>query len=214
MRSFQHNALATVIRSLAAEKNPACLVDTQGTILFVNDAWERQAEANGGAPGCLRAALIGTSWLGHIRGDAVRQIHAALLERILRARGPHARSVTQVAESNTPTTAALVSARLEQVLQGGEPVAVSIAYATLRERPIDEVYELVDRPADAYRDAAGDIVQCSCCRRVRDPADPERWDFVPRLIAEPPPTVQAVCALCGELHLVPGAPAHARAHAA
>jgi len=196
----QHNALATVIRSLAAENSPACLLDTQGTFLFVNDAWDRYALENGGAPTCLGSSLIGTSWVGHIKGEEARRIHATLLERAVRARGPQLRPITQVGEANTATTAALVSTRLEPVLQAGEPIAVRIVHRTVRVRPIDEVYEVVHRLADCYRDASGAILQCSCCRRVRDPADPERWDFVPELLERPPRFTLGVCELCAELH--------------
>lgn len=202
MRNPPQNALASVIGTLAAEKSPACLLDTQGTFLFVNEAWDRHAAANGGTPGCLGESLIGTTWLGHIRGERVRQLHAALLDQALRSRGPQLRPVVQVGESNTPTIAALVSSRFEPVLQGSEPVAIRVVHATLRERPVSEVYDLVDRPAEAYRHPDGAIVQCSCCRRVRDPSDPERWDFVPALVAEPLATAHEVCELCGELHFV------------
>ncbi len=202
MRHPQQNALATVIRGLASDKSPACLLDTQGTFLFVNDAWDRHAITNGGAPACLGASLIGTSWLRHIQGEEVRRLHAALFERALRSHGPHPRPVIQVGESNTPTTAALVSTRLELVLQSGEPLAIRIVHTTIRERPIAEVYELVEGSADAYRNPGGEIVQCSCCRRVRDPAEHDRWDFVPALLAEPPTAGQTLCELCSELHYV------------
>jgi len=195
-----HNALATVIRSLAAESSPACLLDTQGTFLFVNDAWDRYALENGGAPGCLGSSLIGTCWLDHIKGPEARQIHATLLDRAVRTRGPHPRPVTQVGEANTATTAALISTRLEPVLQGGEPIAVRIVHRTVRVRPIAEVYEVVQRSADAYRDGTGAIAQCSCCRRVRDLAEPERWDFVPELLNGPQWFTHCVCELCAELH--------------
>jgi hypothetical protein len=212
VRNLQQNALATVIRGLASENSPGCLLDTQGTFLFVNDAWDRHALANGGAPACLGSSLIGTRWLDHIRGAEVQRLHAALFERTLRSRGPRPRPIVQVGESNTPTTAALVSSRFELVLQGGEPLALSIVHATLRERPIAEVYDVVEGPMDAYRQSGGALVQCSCCRRVRHPAEEGRWDFVPSLLAEPLLATQTVCELCGQLHYVgtepaPGEPA-------
>lgn len=204
MRLAAHqNILATVIRGLASAKSPGCLLDSQGAFLFVNEAWDRHAVMNGGSPQCLGAALIGTSWLDHIQGDEVRRIHAELLARALAARAPNPRPLIQVSESNTPTTAGLLSTRLEPVLQGGEALGVSIVHSTVRERPIEEVYDIVTRPADAYRDAQGEIVQCSCCRRVRDVAEPERWDFVPELLATPPRTLHAICELCAELHYRP-----------
>jgi PAS fold len=200
VRAHAHrNALASAIRTLAAEASPACLLDTRGTVVFVNEAWDRHAAANGGAPRCLGASLIGTSWLDHIAGDEVKEHHARLLERALRpaARPP---AVVHVAESNTPTTAALVSTRLAPVLDRGEPLAVSVVHSVVRERPIAEVYEVVHGSAEDYRGAGGELAQCSCCRRVRDPADASRWDLVPELLTSPPRATHVLCELCAELH--------------
>ncbi len=204
MRSAVHqNALSNVIRTLAAERSPACLVDTQGSFLFVNEAWDLRALAGGQDPSTLGAALIGTSWLDRIRGDEARQRHAELLLRALRSRGPR-RAVVHVGEWNTPSTAALLSTRFEAVLVGGgEPIAVSVVHAIVRERPIAEVYEVVESPAERYRGDGGAVVQCSCCGRLQDPRDPERWDFVPSLLHASAPAAHAICQLCGELHYGP-----------
>lgn len=203
MRAAAHqNVIASAIRILSAESNPACLLDAQGTFMFVNEAWDRVAESCGGGPRCMGAALIGTAWLDHIHGPDVRERHATFLHRALRPRpGLRARGFVQVGEANTPTTAALLSTRYEPVLApGGEPVAVSIVHTIVRERPIEEVYDVDPSPADAFRDVRGDLTQCACCRRVRDPRDPERWVIVAALLAAPVPTNQVVCELCGELH--------------
>jgi hypothetical protein len=196
-----HSAIATAIRNLAAEKSSACLLDAQGTFLFVNEAWDRHALANGGAPSCLGASLIGTRWLEHVRGGEVREGLADLLSRVLREPGPRPRALLQMGECNTPTTAALLSTRLEPVLHDGEAVAVRILHTVVRERPIAEVYDVVHRPLDSYRAEDGQVAQCSCCRRVRDPAEPERWDLVPALLSEPPAEAsQVLCGYCAELH--------------
>jgi hypothetical protein len=44
------------------------------------------------------------------------------------------------------------------------------------------------------------VVQCPCCRRLRDPAEAERWDLVPELLAPAAPVAHALCELCAELH--------------
>jgi hypothetical protein len=143
-------------------------------------------------------------WLEHIHGVEVRQRHAALLERALRTRPPGPRHLTHIGESNTPTRAALLSTRFEPVLtHGHEPLGVAIVHSVVRDRPIEEVYEIIDRPIHAYRGADAQVTQCSCCRRLRDPADPERWDFVPALVAAAVPVAHALCELCGELHYGP-----------
>jgi hypothetical protein len=92
------------------------------------------------------------------------------------------------------------------VLSGG-PLAVAITHTPVRERPIDEVYAVVERGAEELRDAEGRIFQCACCRRVRDPGERDRWDLVPVLVARPPEgAVQGLCGLCRELHYGQPAP--------
>ncbi len=204
MRPAAHqNTLSTAIRTLATEKHPACLIDTQGAFLFVNEAWDRRALEGGEDPSALGSALIGTSWLACIPGEEARRRHADLLERALHARGPR-RAIVQVGEWNTPSTAALLSTRLEPVLvSGGDAIAVSVVHTIVRERPIAEVYEVVDRPAESYRVQGGPIVQCSCCGRIRDPGQLDRWDLVPALLCPPDPVTHVICELCAELHYGP-----------
>jgi hypothetical protein len=200
-RPAHQNALAVAIRHLAAEKSPACLLDASGTFLFVNDAWDRRAVDAGAEPRDLGSSLIGTAWLDRVPPGEVRCRHALLLDEALRR--PAARRRTQMGEANTATRAALVSTRFEPVLaQGSEPIGVAVVETVVRERPIEEVYDVAGRPAEAYLDASGRFTQCPCCRRVRDPGDPERWEVVPALVAardgEP-----VLCELCVELHYPP-----------
>ncbi|HEY7725256.1 MAG TPA: hypothetical protein VH880_07975 [Anaeromyxobacteraceae bacterium] len=193
-----HGALADVIRNLSAERSPACLIDAGGQFLFANDAFESTA-----APAAAEALpLVGTSWLDRFAGEEQRRLHAELLFRALRpAPGGRPRPVVLVVEANTPTAAVLVQIRMAPVLLEGGPVAVAITHTAVRERPIDEVYPVVDRPPDSYRDAGGALALCDCCRRVRDPADPERWDLVPGLVERAPPdAAHVLCGLCRELH--------------
>ncbi len=194
--SSHHRALATVIRGLAAEKNPGCLLDPCGTFLFVNEAWDRHGAATGN--GAAGSTAIGTSWLDHVQGDEVRRIHAALLERVQRV--PHPRALVQVAEANTSTRAALLATRFEPVLQQGDLLGVRVELTVVRERPIEELYEVVHRAPDACRQPDGAVVLCACCRRVRDPADAARWDLVPELMELPITVRHELCELCAELH--------------
>jgi hypothetical protein len=197
------NVISTAIRALAAERHPACLLDTQAAFIFVNEAWDRRAIEGGQDPSALGGELIGTSWVVHVAGEQARRRRAELFERALRGRGAR-RAVVQVGEWNTPTTAALLSTRLEPVLvNGGDAIAISVVHTIVRERPIAEVYEVVDRPAGSYRVEGGAIVQCSCCGRVQDPEQPDRWDLVPALLLAPGPATHVICDLCAALHYGP-----------
>jgi hypothetical protein len=190
-------ALSTVIRTLAAERSPACLLDIQGMFLFVNEAWDRQATG----AGTESSALIGTSWLDHIDGEELRRRNADLFARALKLRGASPRALVQVGEANTATTAALLSTRFEPVLvHGSDAVAVSIVHTVVRERPIGDVYEVVHGPDERYRGARGEVTQCPCCRRLQDPSDPSRWVLVPELLSPAAPVAHTLCELCAELH--------------
>jgi hypothetical protein len=191
--SAHQQALAAVIRGLSATREAGCLLDAGGTFLFVNEAWQREASAGGSG-----AAEIGTRWLDGVRGEEVRRAHAELLARALAP--PHPRGLMLVAEANTATRAALVSTRLDPVLHGGEPLGVRVVRTVVRDRPVGEVYDVADRPPDAYRGPDGAVAQCPCCLRVRDPGEPERWDLVPALLDLPVAAHDELCELCGALH--------------
>jgi hypothetical protein len=195
-----HSPIADAIRHLSAERSPACLLDAGGNFLFVNQAWGEGSPEIGAGP--AEGPLVGTSWLDRIQGEEVRRVHAEFLFRALRpASGARPRPVTHVVERNTPTSAVLVQIRMEPVLADGGPVAVAITHTAVRERPIDQVYDPVDRPAGDYRGADGAITQCACCRRVRDPGQEDRWDLVASLVEQPASgTATGLCGMCRELH--------------
>ena len=197
-----HTALSSAIRRLSADANPACLLDCQGAFLFVNQSWDHFAEQNGGAPGALGSALIGTPWTDHLDGEQIRRHHGLLFERAMRSDGSRRSLVVQVSEANGPDQARLVATRFEPVIVRGwgERLGIAVIHATVRVRPIAEVYSVVEAEEEPYRDADGRVTQCSCCRRTLEP-DSERWDFVPSLVLRPPSRVRwSLCDLCLELH--------------
>jgi hypothetical protein len=199
----------SAIHEMSALRDPACLLDHEGIILFVNDAWERFAATRGGGERCLSPALVGSRWLDAIAGEEPRRVHAVLLHRALhRQGGGPGGAVVHTSEGNDPEVARLVATRLEPVVvPPATLVGVSVVHRTLRELPIGEVYPVLDGGEVAYRDGSGTIEQCSCCRRTRRPVEPDEWDFVPTLVAVPPVGARfGYCPLCLELHC-PGGPA-------
>lgn len=199
---------ADEVRLLSRESNPALLLDREGVILFVNEAWDRFARDNGGGERVASAALVGTRWFDHIAGEAPRRLHRLLFERAVRRLGPAAGGgVVQLNEANGPDTARLVATHLEPVAgPGGVLTGVAVIHRVVRELPLGEVYPVAAGDESRWHDADGTVEQCSCCRRVRRPEDPEEWDLVPGLVAEPPEHVRfGYCALCLELHYAAGA---------
>lgn len=199
MVQLHASAFSEVIRRLSAASDPACLLDAGGNYLFVNEAWNRDGA---GSNGDGEEDLVGTSWLDRFQSEEVRRLHAEFLFHALKpAPGARPRPEVHILERNTSTSAVLVAMKMEPVLLDGGPVAVAITHTPVRERPIDEVYPLVDRGLAEYQAPDGKVTQCACCRRVRDPAEEGRWDLVASLVEDPPAgAAQGLCSLCRELH--------------
>jgi hypothetical protein len=195
-------AIREAREALAVAPSPACLLDPRGVILYVNPAWDRFAEQNGGAPGALGSRVVGTRWLDHVRGQEVRAHHEALLEAVLD--GSRA-DVAARGECNTPDTFRLVVSRFARIPGPDQraPSAVAVSWETLRGEAIQQRYPVVDQDGLAYRDAGGAFVQCSCCRRARgrEGAAAGRWDFVPSLVRGPASGAEfALCDDCAEAY--------------
>jgi len=193
MAQAQPHSLSDVIRRLSAERGPACLLDSGGNFLFVNDAWRPAGDPS---------ALVGQSWLEEFAGEEVRRLHAEFLFKALRPpEGKRHRPVTLVVERNSRTQAVLVQVTLRPVPIEGGPMAVAVTHTAVRERPIGEVYDPIDRAPEQYRDPSGAIAQCACCGRLRDPGEEERWDLVPEAVERPPAeAARVLCGMCREMH--------------
>lgn len=191
------SALSSAIRAVAGSGTPACIVDARGTFLFANEAWERLPPFAGGADG--GTALVGRGFAEHLPAGPLRDTCArALADAVAGRRGTR----VLTGEWNDAETARLVATRLEPLAVGAEILGVVLQREIARERPVAEVYEVEDRGDAAYRGPEG-VVQCACCRRVRDVADEATWCYVPRLAVDGAAT--ALCELCAELHVGGGA---------
>ena len=192
--SSRSRIFTATIRELAARSDAALLLDMEGIVLFVNDAWERMASE----AGRVSAPTVGSHFANCAPGEEPRAMLRGLVARA--ARCP-AQPVVVSGELNSPEKARLVTASLQPLLAGAEPIGVTVVCRVVRELPAGEVYPVVEGKLEEYRGEDGGLTQCCCCRRTRRPAEPAEWDFVPLLVAVPPPdTVFAYCPLCRELH--------------
>ncbi len=184
------------IHDLAARPDAAVLLDLEGTILFANEAWERFSALTGEAAGDVP---VGTRLVDSIRGEEPRELLRRLLARV--AYGPGARQVSVTRECNGPDVARLMTMQIAPIRAGSELIGLTLVQRVVRELPVAEVYQVVEGTAEEYRDPAGALEQCSCCRRTRRPADAAEWDFVPALVAAPPDDAWfGYCPLCRALH--------------
>ncbi len=203
--SSRSRPFTAAIHELAARSAPACLVDLEGTVLFLNDAWDRFARDCSG--GLVGEATVGVHLVDGIQGEEPRRIVQALIAGVVR-HGPGGRPIAVTTECNGPDVARLVTTQVGPVSGGTDLIGLTVQHRVVRERPVAEVYPVVDGGELDYHASDGVLEQCSCCRRTRRPGEPNEWDFVPGLVAAPPADARfGYCPLCRELHHPAGPPA-------
>jgi hypothetical protein len=185
--------LASAQRILDREAESACLLDAEARIVAVNAAWDAFATGNGG-PGCTGAVLVGSHYAAHVAGEEPGQRLAASLRR-----GLAGETVGDDSECNTPERFRhLRTLYLPVRARHDGPVAgLLVIHTVLREGPIGEVHPAHPPDEAAYRGAGGLIRMCSCCRRARRLAGPQRWDYVPAWVSQRPAEVtHGLCEAC------------------
>jgi hypothetical protein len=178
--------------ALDAEPWPAYVLDAAGSIVAVNDAWDRVGGPIG-APSAVKT--IGSRWLDHIRGGEVKVWHARLLVRLLDdPTPPRQRAFQQLCECNTPDERRVFMTRFEPLTTPTQRVAGIMVVTWL----VEKSPQPPDEPR--YRGPKGIVVQCAGCRRVRtEPGG--AWELVRHYVESPPDDLShGLCQVCLELY--------------
>jgi len=77
-----HDVLNQATRSLAAEEDSACLLGEDWEFIYVNPAWDRFSEENGGGEGTRAADLLGRSYLSFAADGPTRELLHAVQVRV------------------------------------------------------------------------------------------------------------------------------------
>lgn len=158
-------------------------LDSDGVIVWVNPAWARFAESNN-APDVAERFGVGSRYLDGVSGP-LASYFAAVFENVRRT----AEAWESDYECSSPETFRMMHMRVLPLTHGG----LLIQHSTELVRPHDRAPE--EACEERYRDPCGLLLQCSNCRRVRDPAD--GWHWVVQWVAQPPTSVShGLCAPC------------------
>lgn len=182
-------------RTLDAEDSVVVVVDQDGIIRFLNNAWTRSALRDA-APGCLPEVVLGRRYLDFVQGELNVKVSAAF-ERAAK-KGPGVTSIWLNSECNTPETYRQLTTRISLVRVGDDHLnAVYVVHNEVRAIcPMNERHQLVEAAATSWRGAHGFIRQCSCCRRVCHPQT-GRWAMCVALMEKPDhQTSHGLCELC------------------
>lgn len=168
---------------LDASKSTIAVIDPIGDILWVNAAWRRFAEENGGRPD---AYVPGSYFDGILSPE--RELYRAIFADAL-TRGT---VYTQEYECSSSDTYRLYQLRALPI----DNQALILEHSPAISHPQSGSGEGTDERLEGYRDAHGFVLQCSNCRRVRH-ADTQSWDWLAALVARPiPSTTHGTCSLC------------------
>ncbi|SNB46229.1 hypothetical protein [Geobacter sp. DSM 9736] len=186
-------AILDIFNLETLEKDPHSIygLGEDMTLHYLNPGWFRFAEENGGEPAISERFKIGTSILDAISGPLKDFYHQAF--RIPLQTGEVWNHDYECSSSETLRVFHLSAYPLHN--RKGLVVVNSL----IREQPHDRkafnpMYEL-------YTQKSGMISQCSNCRRVQRPSEPEVWDWVPAWVQRMPANVSHdLCLICYEYY--------------
>jgi hypothetical protein len=180
--------LEAAVQALGLESHPepALALDGARRIVYLNPAWDRCAAARGGA--CTSPVILGTPWLSHLGGPAVREAWATLAE-VAASRPRGAAPRVHGGKCHSAERYRLTAMSLAALPASG----LALWVTTVVDVPISSHYQLC-RPGPEHRDASGRVQQCAGCRRVWN-SRRFGWDFVPAFLSDAD-TDEAWCETC------------------
>ncbi len=183
---------AEVEAALNAETGPACAVDPDGVLLFINRAWDSYVVPPS-TPRACRKELLGQNWTGFFSAEAAT-FYGRLLALALALPQASRSALLHTSQCNTPTLVRTSYATFAPVYDGGAVVGCALLYGLEDVGSPARVYGVAQEPLDAYRGSNGMMQQCGCCRRLNHPKT-QHWDFVVAALAPALSGVEDV--LCG-----------------
>jgi hypothetical protein len=186
---FERLLGAHTAAELDAEPGSVVGLWPDGSIAFLNGAWRRFAEQNGGAE-VLRRWPIGSDLLRGITGP-LRDYYARAFAQVREEQKPWEQSY----DCYTPTQHSQFHLRVLPLDQRG--------MLLIHSSRLDAPMPIENEPASGtksllseYVGASGLIRQCSNCRRSQR-AQVDRWDWVRAFVEDPPPNVtHGICPVC------------------
>jgi hypothetical protein len=177
------------VKALDEYPNSVCIVDAELRISYVNPAWHRFAEQNGGGPDFSVQWSQGASILDAMQ-EPVRRFFERAFGECLRTRKPFAHDY----ECSSTDLKRLMRSEVLPLHSGS---GLLIVHSLRVEEP--HASPLPGTETFRYHDAQGIAHQCGHCRRMRRATDEgiELWDWVPRFVSQPPAALShGLCPIC------------------
>jgi hypothetical protein len=191
--SFRSHLGGFPLRNLEAHAGSVVGLWRDYRIAYVNPAWDRFAEENGGQPAVREKWDLGACIMDAIPQELQRFYHQ-LFERSVEKRLNRGTARPVGHEYECPSGSLRRRFHLD-VFALGQGAGFMVIHSLVAEEPLDQVGHAPDR--SIYEDQQGVIRQCVHCRRVRTVLDPQRWDWVPAWVESVKPNVShSLCRIC------------------
>lgn len=165
-------------------------LDPDLTVAYHNDGYLAFAKQNQALRTIEREWSLGRNW-----ADALPDCLRAYYKRAVR----HCLSEGEVWEHEYECSSAETYRRFHQrIYPLRERAGVLFVNSLLVEVPHDPLVRQSHAPdTPTYADEHGLIHQCSHCRRIGHPGDPNQWDWIPAWVAKAPgPVSHGLCPVC------------------
>ncbi len=189
-----------LIEAMDADSGVVVLLSLELVILRLNRQWDIQAARDGASAGIAPEQMLGRQYLDFVVGPQREQLEQAFREAAALPRWTD--SIWLHGECNTPMLRRLLTTRISPLWTGEvRPLRGYLVHHELRVTgALGSHYPLTVVNPDDLREPDGRLVQCSCCRRVREPHS-GRWVMSVALLERSDPrTSHGLCALCLETY--------------
>lgn len=177
-------SIVPVLRALANSDSTTFVLSRELALVRTNAAWERFARANDGAEMLPRFG----------RGASIMTAVPAVLQPFYRNGYARVLATGECWEHDYECSSPDRFRRFRMLVHRINTEFLLVVNAPTVDESHDR--EVVTAEESSYvKD--GVISMCSNCRRVRNPAAAQRWDWVPALVARPPSNLShGVCDVC------------------
>lgn len=166
-------------------------------LAYVNPAWFRFAEENGGEPDISTRWSLGASFL-----DAFPSVVVSYYETSCRS----CLETGERWEHRYECSSRHLYRQFHQIVYPLDGSGLLVVNSLVVEQPHDEAERPPQNPDESvYRDEDGLLNQCAHCRRVQNVRSEQRWDWVPEWVEKfPEKTSHSFCPTCLGYYYAPG----------
>ena len=182
------------LETLEAHPHSTYALSRELSLIYLNPAWFRFAEENGGEPAISKRFGVGTA-AGAAIPESLREFYSDAYQRALQS--------GEIWHHEYECSSPDVYRRYHQtVYPFHNRSGLLVVNSLVQEQPHSPETHAASPPHEnRYTGPEGLIIQCCHCRRAQRAAEPDLWDWVPAWVKRMPLKATAgICPICYEYY--------------